>query len=439
MKRIIISMTALVSFTSCYNEDTINQIETSPFTSLNLLYEAQYKVSMKEAKLIALDFVEDLYADTRYGEVKQIESVIPWCYDDIFVSSRNDAHQDNIPDTMLYIVNFKNNQGYALISADKRVEGVMALVDSGSLCPNMGIDNPGFIVFLDGLREYFLSELSNYPPVIPRDTLVTDTMINGHDPGIIPRWTITERIDPILTTRWGQGAPYNTFCFTSEGEQALAGCGAIAVAQVLGCHRYPSNYNGRVIHWDEIMMSEQPVTDIACDDLAYLISEIGVLTNMQYGVYLSGTAPANIDTCLNILNYNHALDVALGDSFYNGTHFERLMSNFSLGRPVIISGHGHQHITVNNASTILPFHHLWVLDGGLVRHDNQAMMSGNSLQQADYHYVHCNWGWNGENNGYFINEAFRQKYDEEEDILELSPFDITWGFCLFYDTYPNGQ
>ena len=60
-------------------------------------------------------------------------------------------------------------------------------------------------------------------------------------------------------------------------------------------------------------------------------------------------------------------------------------------------------------------------------------------ERADYHYVHCNWGWNGENNGYFINEAFRQKYDEEEDILELSPFDITWGFCLFYDTYPNVQ
>jgi hypothetical protein len=423
--------------TNCSNNDDIISFNASLGKALSLTKGHDYKITASEAKTQVLAFVTDLSAGTRSADVRQVESVIPWCYDDIFVSSRSDSDQGLIPDTMLYIVNFKNNLGYALVSADKRVDGVMALVDSGSLSPDMNIDNPGLEIFLGGLREYFLTKLSNYSPTIPRDTLVTDTLINGHDPGILPRWTITERIDPVLTTEWGQRAPYNTYCFTSGGEQAKAGCGAIAIAQVLGYHRYPSTYKGRVIHWDEIMQSEQPVTDTACDDLAYLISEIGVLTNMQYGVSQSLTTPANIDTCLNILNVRHELDVALGDSFYTGTHFERLMSDFALGRPVIISGHGHQYITLNNASCPLPFRHLWVLDGGLVRHDNLAMMSGNNVQQADYHYVHCNWGWYGEDNGYFINEAFRKQYIEEEDTVELSQYDITWGFCMFYDTYPN--
>ena len=44
---------------------------------------------------------------------------------------------------------------------------------------------------------------------------------------------ITEHISPKCKVAWDQNAPYNRYCFTESGQQALAGCVAIATAQAL--------------------------------------------------------------------------------------------------------------------------------------------------------------------------------------------------------------
>lgn len=40
-------------------------------------------------------------------------------------------------------------------------------------------------------------------------------------------------VTPILTTKWGQGDPYNRMCPKYDGNSLLAGCTAVAMAQIM--------------------------------------------------------------------------------------------------------------------------------------------------------------------------------------------------------------
>ena len=46
-------------------------------------------------------------------------------------------------------------------------------------------------------------------------------------------FVVQERIGPLIPVKWGQGAPYNVCCPLVHGQSPVAGCGAIAAAQVM--------------------------------------------------------------------------------------------------------------------------------------------------------------------------------------------------------------
>lgn len=55
-------------------------------------------------------------------------------------------------DTMFYIVNYANNQGFAVLSADRRLDPVYAISGSGSLNESDTIGNPALSVFFRQMR-----------------------------------------------------------------------------------------------------------------------------------------------------------------------------------------------------------------------------------------------------------------------------------------------
>ena len=62
------------------------------------------------------------------------------------------AAVDSLPiDTLLYFVNFADNQGFAVVAADKRTSPILALIDKGNYKAGdlAQEDNPGFLSFLD--------------------------------------------------------------------------------------------------------------------------------------------------------------------------------------------------------------------------------------------------------------------------------------------------
>lgn len=448
---------------SCYacqnNEDYLSSFQEFTVAN-NSRKHLSHKVSEKEAVAEAIAFIKSSRTETRSNEELEVGSVIPWRSSDILSELSNDTlpetrslPKDNpgLPDTMLYIINFLPT-GYSLVSADNRVPGVMAYVPQGQRFMNSPINNPGVRFFLNGLTNHFRA-VSIDTTIVPKDT-ITYSMTQFQNPDSIPMvpmtnpFIITNIINPIMTTKWGQGDPYNRLCFTDGGSQAVAGCVAIAIDQVLAHHEFPASYDGHTYHWDEMTAYSSPVSDTACNDVAHLVHETGKLVDMSYGTNVSTASSSKIDSCLNVMgcHFNHEtcvfLDPDLNGHYGWGTafSFERLMTNFQNNRPVIIGGQGYQMTNWGNAS----FAHAWVLDGGLsLRYVTQLIRQMNDTfivcETVKQEFVHCNWGWNGTDDGYYITDAFSKKYDDNLGLILQGIYHISLFIDLFYDVYPSSD
>ena len=51
-------------------------------------------------------------------------------------------------------------------------------------------------------------------------------------------------VEPLLTTEWGQGEPFNLLCPTLDGKKTPSGCVATAMSQILYYFKYPETGKG---------------------------------------------------------------------------------------------------------------------------------------------------------------------------------------------------
>lgn len=234
---------------------------------------------------------------------------------------------------------------------------------------------------------------------------------------------------PLMTTKWGQEEPFNTYCFTLNGLQAMAGCVAIAGAQVIAYHQYPSSFNGHNYVWSEICGGCVPTSTVGMESVAHLVQDIGGLVNMEYGTDESGAQTYDLINCWQQFGYNY--------SFSSDYNFNRCVQNFQAGRPVIIDG-----MDVPSLSR-----HCWVLDGSLIRKTYVKQLDENFQQMlvlvGSEKMVHCNWGWYGKYNGYFLFDSLSLQNKKLNDDLSVFngyvPDDYNFSVFnrCFYDIYPN--
>ena len=73
-----------------------------------------------------------------------------------------------------HIFNFGDEEGFAIMSGDDRVEPLLALTFKGELTPETEIDNSGFEFAYEKMEEYYISKAFRDPtdiPIPPRDSL----------------------------------------------------------------------------------------------------------------------------------------------------------------------------------------------------------------------------------------------------------------------------
>lgn len=58
-----------------------------------------------------------------------------------------------LPDTLMYVFNFDNDEGFAVVAADRRLEGLIAITEKGSYDPAVGTDNPGLQYYMTAAEE----------------------------------------------------------------------------------------------------------------------------------------------------------------------------------------------------------------------------------------------------------------------------------------------
>lgn len=277
-----------------------------------------------------------------------------------------------------YVVNFAP-QGWVLVSADDAVIPILGYSPTGHFeTMNQPINIQGW--------------LTNYADEIVRTA--QQTSVGRHkdwkelDNGSVASRAAGDKVSPLIKVTWNQGSPYNKYCPSDASGRAVVGCVAVAMAQAMSVAQYPerpvgsysyasSKYGNMYINYDK-----EPVynwNDILSgangkDDVARLLWHCGVSIDMDYNPDGSGTQTSYIPKALK-RNFSYPESVTYySRSSYTGDWKALIVNELQAGRAVCYSG----------ADLTKGYGHCFNLDG----------YDGNNM-------FHVNWGWGGQNDGYF--------------------------------------
>lgn len=259
-----------------------------------------------------------------------------------------------------YIFTNPNDKKFVIISGESKLNEVVGYGDKMTENPN---DQP----------PYFKLFLKEYERVVKevRSKAATTT----------PQRPIKRKVEPLLTCKWSQYDPFNKYTPLSNGQHTPTGCVATATAQVMFYNKWPKNRpqdyiastgddakKSATYWWDEMKNTTNEMgTEHSRQAVGVLMSDIGKAVNMRY--YYRGS-DSNLQYACNALRDKFDYTVRyLDKNFLPANDFlNEVMQEISDGYPVLVVGGPHA----------------FVYDG----YDEQGL-------------IHTNWGWGGENDGYF--------------------------------------
>ncbi|MBD5370208.1 MAG: hypothetical protein HDR80_03555, partial [Bacteroides sp.] len=204
--------------------------------------------SIKDAINIASEWMNrpEISSDgTRAEEDNVIENI------EILTAKATSASSD----TLLYLINYANLKGYAIIGAKQGNHPVYAFSEKGNLSFSDTVSNLGFRTFVHS----FLSQLVNETSTRSND-LASPSSLNPTTYTVLFRQA--QPMLPEAVANWNQGAPYNLLAPTVEGKQGVVGCVPLAVGQLLAYYKAPQFLDGKKLDWDGIV-SGNNITHIA--------------------------------------------------------------------------------------------------------------------------------------------------------------------------------
>ncbi len=307
--------------------------------------------------------------------------------------------------------------GFVIVSADNHVQPILGY----SLQSNLNVDNmpSNFASWLDCYDRQVRSAMED--ATLPVHSGWTEqgspkSGIEGYD----------SIVGPLLTTTWDQSPYYNSLCPRQHGNLTLTGCIATAMAQVMkywnwpatgvGQHSYITtdndtlsvNFDATTYDWDNMpnALSSSSSTD-QITAVATLMYHCGVAVEMEYGIYSSGIRdnimfnhglnfPCPENALRTYFKYSPAL-TGVRRTDCTADEWTALIKNeIDHRRPVLFAG-------ANTAEG-----HEFVCDG----YDTNG-------------YFHFNWGWSGDEDGYFslsrLNPAGTNYHDYQSIIIGIEP------------------
>ena len=384
MKKLVYMFLLMVVLTSCASEDLLQSPE--------VVTENGTKIQPEEAVQSALAYMHQIFPETR-GADRSDYVITPVRR----VSTRAPQNGEEYPDTLYYVINFGEDEGFALMGADRRLPDLLAISDMD----NMNLEDT---VFNRGLAD-FMSDISlPYLPVNPpRDSLMTTIVMVGE-----PMLTVDVR-------KWSQGAPYNNECPIFLEGKAPTGCVPLAVGQIFTFYEWPMSYGLVKFDWKKMKNGKDN------DTVAELLRILGTKKNLaaEYTATATGVENENLPRTFNNFDYDFTSGAKpLNKEFPYGILNKKFNQN---AHPILVYGEGSQIIIGGKPDDIAPnSKHVWVADGCMTK-----ITKENDGSESEEFYIHCVWGWGGANNGYFLytyNGVIGGKPDE------LAPGDQKYDF-----------
>lgn len=367
-------------------------------------------------------------------------------------------------DKLVYLVNFEEQRGYALLAADDRIQSrVISVIDKGNLSedelydsfkdqeknlyPEYPLTGSGLLKDPEGTDELFINpntfslydkaaddsfvgnfiedtDISDREPIQVQRMMnnltleytmrdirnYTDKLDDFHPdtPVIAPIYVTTvtsndiANVSPILTfaSFWRQENGFNEFSpvvrkylVLGKKKKAPSGCVPLSIAKILATFEFPQiTYNGMTVNWQSLNKR----------DISILTRFIGSCCNSLYFYEGTFTFPSTAKSFLKDMFYQN---VKYTD--YNTASVIKALDN---GCPVFIC-------SIPGAK--LKNSHGWNIDGykkmEIIRTKKQYVNGINTQTQETksiQYMVHCDFGWGGFCNGYFVSGIFNLGSDD---------------------------
>ena len=259
-----------------------------------------------------------------------------------------------------YIFTNPNDKKFVIISGESKLNELVGYGDKMTENPN---DQP----------PYFKLFLKEYERVVKE--------VRSKATATTPQRPIKRKVEPLLTCKWSQYDPFNKYTPLSNGQHTPTGCVATATAQVMFYNKWPKNRpqdyiastgddakKSATYWWDEMKNTTNEMrAEQSRQAVGVLMYDIGKAVHMRY--YIKGS-DSNLQRACNALRDKFDYTVRyLDKNFLPANDFlNEVMQEISDGYPVLVVGGPHA----------------FVYDG----YDEQG-------------FIHTNWGWGGENDGYF--------------------------------------
>ena len=267
-----------------------------------------------------------------------------------------------------------------------------------------------------------------------------NTLWNAYMNGINPHVSRSGSVTPLLSTTWDQEPYYNDLCpyNYTDNRRAVTGCVATTMAQIMKYWAYPTrgrgsytyvdstpafsnNYGRLTANFDTVYNWAQMPNSIssANANIARLMYDLGVSVAMDYGDDNEGGSgawvlqseagaggPCSQYAFVNYFYYNPNSIQGIVKSNYTPSDFIYLIEN-ELNNKRVVQYEGDD---TNGGGG-----HTWVCDG----YDASDLL-------------HMNWGWSGQNDGYFAVtnlDAGSYNFNDAEAVLigiePISPVNVT--------------
>lgn len=292
---------------------------------------------------------------------------------EINMLSENEDNDSTQVDLYYITFNKGQNRGYAFVSGDERINRVYAYTESGDIS--------------DTTYIYPLAcSIKAIPYTLEKD-------LQRHYSNASSKVGTYCSYGPLISTTWGQTAPYNMYApefnWTSEAENIAyerrhaAGCVNVATAQVIAYYEKfkgtmigNRNIDFKTLKANSIITTTSSQAQIVGNFFREIISKNNSVFNSD------GTTGAKLDatyTYLKGMGYscNYSKDV--------NVNINTLFNNIKRGNP---------HITGGCRNKPKRSGHCWIWDG------IKGYLNGSSFTVES---IHCNWGWGGSSDGWFVN------------------------------------
>jgi hypothetical protein len=412
MKHCILSLACIIGLTlssnSCSKQEIASDIETN----------RNYILTVSEAADNAVSLRNSMFPSSTKGNLSNISVSNVQVF-----GEPQTKNSDN--DTLLYVVNFADDAGFAVLSADKRYSVPFIITENGSYDINQTpADKQDSIArfFVNLSYKYVLENVKVYKLAETHDAQ------NIKDAG----FEIVSMIEHKMRTAWNQNGVY----FENTGK-VYAGCVATALAQIFAYYHEevldPLYIKDNYIDFENLL-SESRKNDGKLNTKSNSESRKDV-TALQLWIGQSSDAEYNSDG--TPISSKKALQ------FAKSVGFETAPKQYAYDVKRVLNGLQEDKLTYITGADEAKYFifenwdwpvggHAWVIDG-------YAKVEKNGTTSE---LVHVNWGWGGSKNGYYYDGLFDSRkfpVAESGDIIDYPIFkpvtksDNDGNFCFFQE------